>query len=114
MDIVAEAIEDAKLNSSLNGLTNVEYYCGKAEDVLPGILRRFKDDKVIVILDPPRAGLRTYTFVCTSSFLTQFHLMFTFFLVDAKVVQSLRRMDNLHNLIYVSCNPELAATNFVE
>ena len=31
VEIIAEAIEDAKLNSSLNNIKNVEFHCGKAE-----------------------------------------------------------------------------------
>ncbi|CAF0862793.1 unnamed protein product [Brachionus calyciflorus] len=91
VEIIQEAIEDAKINAKLNNIENVEYHCGKAEDVLPNILKRFgKDDKIIAIVDPPRAGLHT------------------------KVVQALRRLDNLKSLVYVSCNPELAMQNFVD
>lgn len=90
VEIVPEAIEDAKLNSALNGVTNVEWHCGKAEDVLPNILKRFHDQKVVAIVDPPRAGLHN------------------------KVLQNLRQLRNLKNLIYVSCSPELAMQNFVD
>jgi tRNA (uracil-5-)-methyltransferase len=62
VEIIAEAIEDAKRNSDLNGIKNVEYHCGKAEDVLPDILKRFYNDKVVAIVDPPRAGLRKKLF----------------------------------------------------
>jgi tRNA (uracil-5-)-methyltransferase len=90
VEIIAEAIEDAKLNAELNGLKNVEYHCGKAEEILPNLLKRFINDKVVAIVDPPRAGL---------------HI---------KVIQSLRHLNNLVSLIYVSCNPELAMGNFIE
>jgi tRNA (uracil-5-)-methyltransferase len=90
VEIIAEAIEDAKLNAELNGLKNVEYHCGKAEEILPSLLKRFINDKVVAIVDPPRAGL---------------HI---------KVIQSLRHLNNLVSLIYVSCNPELAMGNFIE
>ena len=33
---------------------------------------------------------------------------------DSKVVQALRRLENLTSLVYVSCNPELAMQNFIE
>ncbi|RNA09498.1 tRNA (uracil-5-)-methyltransferase -like protein [Brachionus plicatilis] len=91
VEIIPEAIEDAKLNAQLNNIENVEFHCGKAEDVLPNILKRFsKDDKIMAIVDPPRAGLHT------------------------KVVQALRKLDCLKSLVYVSCNPELAMQNFVD
>ena len=37
---------------------NVEFHCGKAEEVLPNLLKRFTKERVIAIVDPPRAGLR--------------------------------------------------------
>lgn len=44
-------------------ITNVEFHCGKAEDVLPNILKRFANEKVVAIVDPPRAGLRKLHFI---------------------------------------------------
>jgi tRNA/tmRNA/rRNA uracil-C5-methylase (TrmA/RlmC/RlmD family) len=41
VDIVAEAIEDAKANALRNKVTNVEFVCGKAEDVMPGLLSKY-------------------------------------------------------------------------
>lgn len=90
IEIIPEAIEDAILNSKLNNLTNVTFKCGKAEDVLPTIIRQYENEKVIAIVDPPRAGLHS------------------------KVIQTLRKLKNLDTLIYVSCNPELAINNFVD
>ena len=49
------AVEDAKVNAVLNGADNCSFYCGCAEDVLPGWAEsglRFD----VAILDPPRAG----------------------------------------------------------
>jgi tRNA (uracil-5-)-methyltransferase len=90
VEIIPEAIEDAKINSDFNEIKNVEWICGKAEDILPKIFRRFENEKIIAIVDPPRAGLHS------------------------KVIQTLRRLKNLDKLIYVSCNPELAFGNFIE
>ena len=41
-------------------MDNAEFQCGKAEDILPTLMHRFSDplDRVIVVVDPPRAGLR--------------------------------------------------------
>ena len=45
---------------NLLDVTNVEFICGKAEDVLPSLMREMtiKEQNVIGILDPPRGGLR--------------------------------------------------------
>ena len=37
VEIVSEAIEDAKNNAKINGIENAEFYVGKAEDVLPEV-----------------------------------------------------------------------------
>lgn len=42
----------------LEGLTNVEFHCGKAEDVFPSIVNAAVSSNVTAIVDPPRAGLR--------------------------------------------------------
>ena len=45
VDIVAEAIRDARRNAEINEVTNCSYYAGKAEDILSTILRDI-DNKV--------------------------------------------------------------------
>ena len=40
------------------GLSNVEFHCGKAEDVFPNILNALVSPNLTAIVDPPRAGLR--------------------------------------------------------
>ncbi|KAG7251537.1 LOW QUALITY PROTEIN: hypothetical protein CRUP_004447 [Coryphaenoides rupestris] len=57
IELCQEAVEDAKHNAKLNGLTNVEFHCGKAEDVFPKILNALVSSKPHAIVDPPRAGL---------------------------------------------------------
>ena len=47
------------------GITNAEFICGKAEDVLPSLMWRLSGQEVIMVVDPPRAGLRK--FHCVSS-----------------------------------------------
>ena len=42
------------------GVTNAEFICGKAEDVLPNLMWRLSGQEVIVVVDPPRAGLRAF------------------------------------------------------
>jgi 23S rRNA (uracil1939-C5)-methyltransferase len=55
VEIVPEAIEDAKGNAELNGVSNAEFAVGKAEEVLPGWQRVGVRPDVIVV-DPPRKG----------------------------------------------------------
>lgn len=43
----------------LTDLSNIEYTCGKAEDVLPDIMNDLKDcEDIVGIVDPPRPGMR--------------------------------------------------------
>jgi len=42
------------------GITNAEFICGKAEDVLPSLMWRLSGQEVVVVVDPPRAGLRVF------------------------------------------------------
>lgn len=55
VEVVEQAIADAKENAERNGIQNAEFYCGKAEDIAPKLVA---DGKIpdVVILDPPRKG----------------------------------------------------------
>lgn len=56
VEIVPEAIADAKENATRNGITNAEFFVGKAEEVLP---RKYEEDGVyadVIVVDPPRKG----------------------------------------------------------
>ena len=55
VEIVPEAIENAKENARLNGIENAEFYCGKAEKLAHGLSKNCGRPDV-VILDPPRKG----------------------------------------------------------
>lgn len=56
MDIIPQAIEDAKANALRKGFTNTRYEVGTAEELLPQWLAAgFKPDAIVV--DPPRTGL---------------------------------------------------------
>jgi hypothetical protein len=39
-------------------LSNVEFHCGRAEDLVPALVNRLASQQLVAILDPPRAGLR--------------------------------------------------------
>ena len=56
VEIIEDAVRDAAQNAKLNGIENAEFFCGKAEEVVPEIMdeRRIKAD--IIIVDPPRKG----------------------------------------------------------
>lgn len=56
IELNAQAVADARENASRNGITNAEYFCGKAEKILPEVLSKNTEWDVI-ILDPPRSGL---------------------------------------------------------
>lgn len=55
IEIVEEAIKDAKINAKINNLDNVEFYVGKAEEVVPKMYKQGKCANVVVV-DPPRKG----------------------------------------------------------
>lgn len=56
VEIVPQAIADAKRNAALNGLANVEFYVGKAEEVLPEKYRTEGIRADVIVIDPPRKG----------------------------------------------------------
>ncbi|WP_320957456.1 23S rRNA (uracil(1939)-C(5))-methyltransferase RlmD, partial [Enterocloster asparagiformis] len=56
VEIVPQAIEDARRNAKINGIENVEFFVGKAEEVLP---REFEEKQIyadVIVVDPPRKG----------------------------------------------------------
>ena len=56
VEIVKEAIDDARLNAKMNGFDNAEFFVGKAEEVLP---REYEKNGVYadtIVVDPPRKG----------------------------------------------------------
>ena len=55
VEIVEPAIENAKINSSLNGIKNTEFYCGDCGEVVDKLIESgYTAD--VVIVDPPRKG----------------------------------------------------------
>ena len=55
VEIVPSAIENAKENASLNGVTNAEFYCGDCTEVVENLISKGEKADVVVI-DPPRKG----------------------------------------------------------
>lgn len=56
VEIVPEAIEDARMNGKLNGFDNVEFFVGKAEEVLPREYEKHGVYADVIVVDPPRKG----------------------------------------------------------
>ena len=56
VEIVPEAIRDAKQNASLNSFTNAEFFVGKAEKVLPEKYEKEGIFADVIVVDPPRKG----------------------------------------------------------
>ena len=62
VEIVPQAIEDARENAKNNGITNAEFFVGKAEEILPEFYNKSKEagDEMlhpdVIVVDPPRKG----------------------------------------------------------
>ena len=63
VEIVPQAIEDAKKNAQINGIQNAEFFVGKAEDVLPDYYAQYAKEHPgetahadVIVVDPPRKG----------------------------------------------------------
>lgn len=56
VEIIPQAIEDAKRNARLNSLENVEFFVGKAEEVLPEQYEKNHIAADVIVVDPPRKG----------------------------------------------------------
>ena len=84
IEYVPEAIEDAKVNSDINGITNTQFFAGDMKDVLSDdfINRHGRPD--VIITDPPRAGMHP------------------------DVVKTILRAAP-ERIVYVSCNPATQA-----
>ena len=84
IEYVPEAIEDAKLNSSINGIENTKFYAGDMKDVLTGEFVAQHGIPDVMIVDPPRAGM---------------HEDVVRVILDAEP----------RRIVYVSCNPATQA-----
>lgn len=84
VEVVPQAVEDARRNADLNGITNVEFYLGKAEEVLP---EKYEKDGIradVIVVDPPRKGC------------------------DSACLETMLRMEP-ERIVYVSCDPATLA-----
>ncbi|WP_077324497.1 23S rRNA (uracil(1939)-C(5))-methyltransferase RlmD [Virgibacillus siamensis] len=83
VEVVPEAISDAKKNAKMNGITNAEFFVGEAEKVMPWWKAQGLNPDVIVV-DPPRKGC------------------------DEELLQAMIEMQP-KRIVYVSCNPSTLA-----
>ena len=84
IEIVEQAIEDAKHNAKINNIDNTEFFAGDVEEVLPKIIEKDNIKPNVVFVDPPRKGL------------------------DKKTVGVLQELKP-SKIIYISCNPATLA-----
>ncbi|MDD7049534.1 MAG: 23S rRNA (uracil(1939)-C(5))-methyltransferase RlmD, partial [Lachnospiraceae bacterium] len=59
VEIIPQAIEDARENAERNGITNAEFFVGKAEEVLPKFYEEMNSNMRhpdVIVVDPPRKG----------------------------------------------------------
>lgn len=57
IEYVPSAIEDAKINSNINNITNTKFYAGDMKDVLSPEFVSEHGKPAVIITDPPRAGM---------------------------------------------------------
>lgn len=60
VEIIPQAIENARENARINGIENAEFFVGKAEEVLPEWYEKNRDSEGahpdVIVVDPPRKG----------------------------------------------------------
>lgn len=83
VEVVKQAIIDAKENAEMNEKRNIEFLCGKAEEIIP---QKYKEGKKadVVFVDPPRKGC------------------------DMQLLETLKEM-RASKIVYISCNPATLA-----
>lgn len=85
IEIVPEAIADARENAKDNNIDNTEFFVGAAEEVLPDYLKKHPESRAdVVVLDPPRKGC------------------------DEKLINAVITLDP-QRIVYVSCDPATLA-----
>ncbi len=84
IEIIEEAIKDAKENAKINKIENAEFYAGDVEKVLPKIIENENIKPNVVFVDPPRKGL------------------------DNKTIGALKELKP-EKIVYISCNPATLA-----
>ena len=61
IEIVKQAIEDAKENANINNIRNIEFFSGDVEKVFENVLKEHNVKPDVIFVDPPRKGLDKHT-----------------------------------------------------
>ena len=80
IEIVEQAIEDAKANAKLNKVNNIDFICGDVEEAFDELIKKEHVRPDVVIVDPPRKGL------------------------DENTIENILRLE-VERVVYISCNP---------
>lgn len=56
VEVIPQAIKDAKKNAIINDIHNAEFFVGKAEEFLPEYNKKYGEKADIIVVDPPRKG----------------------------------------------------------
>ena len=80
IEIIEQAIEDAKENCKINNITNAEYYAGDTQELLADLIQNKNIEPDIIVVDPPRKGL------------------------DSVTVENIIKI-RPKKIVYISCNP---------
>ena len=84
VEIIKEAIDDARRNATLNHMDNVEFFVGKAEEIVPAQYEKTGIHPDVIVVDPPRKGC------------------------DAALLNTMLDMAP-ERIVYVSCDPATLA-----
>ena len=84
VEIVPQAIADARRNAKLNNIQNAEFFVGKSEEVLPAYYQKNGGTADVIVVDPPRKGC------------------------DETLLDTIARMAPAR-VVYVSCDPATLA-----
>lgn len=84
IEVVPEAIEDAKENAKLNKIENAEFFVGEVEKILPELIEERNISADVAFIDPPRKGCDNITIETLLKIMPQ-------------------------KIVYVSCNPATLA-----
>ncbi len=91
IEMVESAVEDAKLNASLNAIENIEFKCAKIEAVAREVIAGIPEGTpIVVVLDPPRSG------------------------VHSDVIKAIRACQRINRVVFVACNPAAVVGNLVD
>jgi len=90
VELVPEAVRDARRNAEKNSITNCSFFAGRAENILQNLLRGINSKNIVAVVDPPRAGLHN------------------------KALGAIRNNLSIKRLVYVSCDAKAAMKNFVD